>query len=220
MGISIHVPREGHDLIRCTNSSHPGYFNPRAPRGARHRGCISKRVSQGISIHVPREGHDARSVYKHVVVVQYFNPRAPRGARLYSASLYVLRATFQSTCPARGTTLIPASPMCFLPHFNPRAPRGARRVLCRGRGLYEVISIHVPREGHDNLSLICVQVPKPFQSTCPARGTTRHARAAYCRSDISIHVPREGHDADTRQQSLTKKYFNPRAPRGARRAGF
>ncbi len=195
MGISIHVPREGHDLIRCTNSSHPGYFNPRAPRGARHRGCISKRVSQGISIHVPREGHDARSVYKHVVVVQYFNPRAPRGARLYSASLYVLRATFQSTCPARGTTLIPASPMCFLPHFNPRAPRGARRVLCRGRGLYEVISIHVPREGHDchgirgrrNPLSISIHVPREghdvyfvgdvdftrlFQSTCPARGTT------------------------------------------------
>ena len=58
------------------------------------------------------------------------------------------RLRFQSTCPARGTTV--------------------KEVARAGVG---VISIHVPREGHD-------------------------AQLAHsvCGRDISIHVPREGHD--------------------------
>ena len=57
-------------------------------------------------------------------------------------------------------------------NFNPRAPRGARRseygVLPDGM----IISIHVPREGHD-------QPPELGVIGADA---------------ISIHVPREGHD--------------------------
>ena len=59
MVISIHVPREGHDV-----------------------GRILSAVSQGISIHVPREGHDP-----------------PINSANWSTPL------FQSTCPARGTTI-------------------------------------------------------------------------------------------------------------------
>ena len=33
-----------------------------------------------------------------------------------------------------------------------------------------------------------------FQSTCPARGTTRRRRQGVQHQSISIHVPREGHD--------------------------
>ena len=34
-----------------------------------------------------------------------FNPRAPRGARPQSSKMYEMsRMSFQSTCPARGTT--------------------------------------------------------------------------------------------------------------------
>ena len=34
------------------------------------------------------------------------------------------------------------------------------------------ISIHVPREGHDNIAALTQRVTAIFQSTCPARGTT------------------------------------------------
>ena len=34
-----------------------------------------------------------------------------------------------------------------------------------------------------------------FQSTCPARGTTKMAIGGDAMENISIHVPREGHDA-------------------------
>ena len=34
---------------------------------------------------------------------------------------------------------------------------------------------------------------------------------------ISIHVPHEGHDKYARRKPLYQAYFNPRAPRGARR---
>ena len=101
--ISIHVPREGHDSISTTPRATRSHFNPRAPRGARPvrqlrlycgadfnprapRGARRQAVDQyvvnkPISIHVPREGHDAATPYN------------ARG-----------RYTFQSTCPARGTT--------------------------------------------------------------------------------------------------------------------
>ena len=56
------------------------YFNPRAPRGARH--CDAEWACRS----------------------NYFNPRAPRGARRYCAYCTKAYGRFQSTCPARGTT--------------------------------------------------------------------------------------------------------------------
>ena len=148
-------------------------------------------------------------------------------------------------------------------YFNPRAPRGARHVFRNGLETIRIISIHVPREGHDDarsapvLRLLLFQSTCPargttrwdltnrvmsvFQSTCPARGTTRYS-AQYliddlfqstcpargttyslpgegCKYVISIHVPREGHDTRSVTATHTIIYFNPRAPRGARRRG-
>ena len=61
----------------------------------------------------------------------------------------------------------------YLPrYFNPRAPRGARLAEANGFTTDPVISIHVPREGHDV-------------------GLWRLHRDEVL---ISIHVPREGHD--------------------------
>ena len=57
--ISIHVPREGHDGSSKRRQQRGGYFNPRAPRGARHAFVPDIFVYVNISIHVPREGHDA-----------------------------------------------------------------------------------------------------------------------------------------------------------------
>ena len=80
---------------------------------------------------------------------RYFNPRAPRGARRNRCARGRSQNIFQSTCPARGTTSsasFPAPPL--------------------------VISIHVPREGHDRKLAIVGYLLELFQSTCPARGTT------------------------------------------------
>ena len=101
------------------------------------------------------------------------------------------------------------------------------------------ISIHVPREGHDSLqsglsidqSNFNPRAPrgarpsppipgrrdiKLFQSTCPARGTTKYGMDSSTAFAISIHVPREGHDSFQLGSRMMPSYFNPRAPRGAR----
>ena len=56
------------------------------------------------------------------------------------------------------------------------------------------ISIHVPREGHDAEPDDEDEAEWQFQSTCPARGTTRLLMQFVMAFGISIHVPREGHD--------------------------
>ena len=79
--------------------------------------------------------------------------------------------------------------------FNPRAPCGARRW----------------RKSFSKNCLI-------FQSTRPMRGATpRHAHY-HLISFISIHAPHAGRDDDRRGQKTVNRYFNPRAPCGARPA--
>ena len=101
-----------------------------------------------ISIHVPREGHDLCLLHR-----DFHFPQS------------------QSTCPARGTTSAFLNGKCRKIDFNPRAPRGARLTRKKDIGNTTIISIHVPREGHD-------------------LGTA----AIFLQLYISIHVPREGHD--------------------------
>ena len=96
------------------------------PREGHDKKAAEEAKAEAISIHVPREGHDK------------LRPRAGDCA-----------TTFQSTCPARGTTNVAPQSEQTRSHFNPRAPRGARpmRAFATIAGMY--ISIHVPREGHD-----------------------------------------------------------------------
>ena len=101
--ISIHVPREGHDLLQRPRRQSGRNFNPRAPRGARPSAALYPFLAGDISIHVPREGHD-QSI----------------------AILRIVLQVFQSTCPARGTTLNLGGRKPSFFYFNPRAPRGAR----------------------------------------------------------------------------------------------
>ena len=172
-------------------------------------------MTDEISIHVPREGHDSLI-----------------GSTLPAAG------TFQSTCPARGTTGRREPRPCSTTYFNPRAPRGARQQQECDTGGAAMISIHVPREGHDSWLLTTKNARNRFQSTCPARGTTcpvrpdermmlfqstcpargttfKYLRRAHM-TPISIHVPREGHDGIFIWLLMRITDFNPRAPRGAR----
>ena len=79
--ISIHVPREGHDIL-CVSVLRRHYISIHVPReGHDSTATDYMRRCQLISIHVPREGHD------HIILAKIINI-----------------SQFQSTCPARGTT--------------------------------------------------------------------------------------------------------------------
>ena len=74
------------------------------------------------------------------------------------------------------------------------------------------ISIHVPREGDDLIRVMRFMRTFQFQSTSPVRGTTsdHHIHRHY--KSISIHVPREGDDSKTLRCVSGEEYFNPRPP--------
>ena len=148
------------------------YFNPRAPRGARH--TMSDTTIKDVQFQSTCPARGTTLTGSRCTRRQTdFNPRAPRGARQRRRRTPARRQQFQSTCPARGTTSAPSRPAGAARHFNPRAPRGARparqsqdqslaynfnpraprgarqHYMTKNIGLVE-ISIHVPREGHDS----------------------------------------------------------------------
>ena len=145
----------------------------------------------------------------------HFNPRAPCGARL---------PKFQH----RNRSY----------NFNPRAPCGARQQSILFIDNDFKISIHAPRAGRDRnrreyrdsatdfnprapcgarrASFCYPPVDKLFQSTRPVRGATRLISARTGGERISIHAPRAGRDLFRLRQFRRFRYFNPRAPCGAR----
>ena len=146
--ISIHVPREGHDFCGGVKKYSQCNFNPRAPRGARRRESPADYRRRRISIHVPREGHDAQQ-RQAGDGQRHFNPRAPRGARHSGLGGCVLGQGFQSTCPARGTTIY---------------------LFANGGSV--TFQSTCPARGTTCKIILWIQTVIRFQSTCPARGTT------------------------------------------------
>ena len=101
-------------------------------------------------------------------------------------------AYFNPRAPC-GARLGPNFSRLDVEHFNPRAPCGARPVAGSG-------SAATPR----------------FQSTRPMRGATRGGRQREPETDISIHAPHAGRDTISPRGAGGSRYFNPRAPCGAR----
>ena len=82
-----------------------------------------------------------------------------------------------------------------------------------------MISIHVPREGHDFNQSAELNVLYIFQSTCPARGTTRrHPWGIRNISRFQSTCPARGTTHIVNRPVSVHADFNPRAPRGARPA--
>ena len=101
---------------------------------------------------------------------------------------------FQSTRPIRGATRLELSKQGPHSDFNPRAPYGARR------------------ENFENSHF-----SSGFQSTRPIRGATKALAYDSNFYVISIHAPHTGRDRQQEKcQEQEGKYFNPRAPYGAR----
>ena len=142
----------------------------------------------------PRAPYGARLGLKPCkIICIYFNPRAPYGARLAWTTqerppwYFNPRAPYGARRPDRWRSCGPA-------YFNPRAPYGARlqvQILIRTD---KIISIHAPHTGRDWLMVPGILYTWEFQSTRPIRGATSGSCTSW----------------------PTVRYFNPRAPYGAR----
>ena len=143
-----------------------------------------------------------------------FNPRAPWGATATTTSS-VVHALFQPMRPLRGAT----------------APLWRRSRRSR-------ISTHAPLAGRDTSRAITVYASTLFQPTRPLRGATFSSHAAMSSERISTHAPLAGRDREVADDpspfsisthaplagrdnfsprfSYSHRYFNPRAPCGAR----
>ena len=213
--ISIHAPHTGRD-VQCTTPGPPGqeFQSTRPIRGAtagRRLTCI-----------------------RH----KYFNPRAPYGARRSRPASVLDPPTFQSTRPIRGATYTEHIANKQLAHFNPRAPYGARRAAAAAGGGQPYFN---PRAPYGARPSSTTKVPEDcaFQSTRPIRGATNGLLQGLRAVGISIHAPHTGRDLSLLSRFLrcrifqstrpirgatvfcamvlySARYFNPRAPYGAR----
>ena len=191
----------------------PG-FNPRAPRGARHRRHRPEHLRIQVSIHAPRAGRDSKCRTQPWMPF-CFNPRAPRGARPPANISKGIVLSFNPRAPRgarRSMTSTTAQGHCF----NPRAPRGARPTLQLAAVRTYAVSIHAPRAGRDDNFRLRTRIsfsfnPRAprgarrggsgrqitgtlFQSTRPARGATTSESPTLVVVDVSIHAPRAGRD--------------------------
>ncbi len=172
--VSIHAPRAGRDDADPRGTARrPCCFNPRAPRGARHRATSTE-----------------------VISVEFQSTRPARGATTVCRPDPRLLSMFQSTRPARGATSAMATmpsdgivvsihapragrdsasplPIDVVTEFQSTRPaRGATEVRRCSRGCVLQVSIHAPRAGRDRRSACCRAGAMMFQSTRPARGAT------------------------------------------------
>ena len=163
--ISIHAPREGSDCARLQGFPDRWDFNPRSPRGERHRHHDLFPLPGRFQSTLPARG--ATTIFGSLGSVKSdFNPRSPRGERP----------------PEEVELVIPS-------HFNPRSPRGERHALGDGfpdveqfqstlpaRGATVVvfqcvvvgrISIHAPREGSDRVAGVGLGLQADFNPRSP-----------------------------------------------------
>ena len=204
------------------------YFYPRPPRGGRREKIGDRRLGGIISIHVPRVGDDrVRAIKARFAEISIHVPRVGDDDFAKPASVFV--ATFLSTSPAWGTTIIYLAEELGEIEFLSTSPAWGTTPCLRCRRGMRKISIHVPRVGDDPVVLVAPSLktyfyPRPprggrrterveegtateFLSTSPAWGTTLHpSRRRFFANTISIHVPRVGDD-DLLLDSRGQRFF-------------
>ena len=189
------APGGARQLTQSCGSLTRKYFYPRAPGGARRRGA--RRNKEDNTYFYPRAPGGARPgagssclprlrhfyprapggarpppPARAAALPGYFYPRAPGGARLPLTEYAKRHGKFLSTCPGRGTTRRWWTEWPCAATFLSTCP-GRGTTITPGQSFsgLALISIHVPREGHDRMEEILDR-----------------------EIEISIHVPREGHD--------------------------
>ena len=78
------------------------------------------------------------------------------------------------------------------------------------------ISIHAPRAGRDVQTLPTLYFRHPISIHAPRAGRDKDNLLAETAELISIHAPRAGRDFAGLSLCFILRYFNPRAPCGAR----
>ena len=235
--ISIHAPHAGRDASSSTSRRSWRNFNPRAPCGARHLLQLGDVHLIAISIHAPHAGRNGLRPGTSPAGV-HFNPRAPCGARRGRCRKDEGRILFQSTRPMRGATG-PAGaygniadisihaphagrdmPVLRLPglpqNFNPRAPCGARRQRPKHQTLECLFQSTRPMRGA-TISYPSMRTHLTISIHAPHAGRDKEkSEVVFLHNRISIHAPHAGRDCCLGLPSRRGKYFNPRAPCGAR----
>ena len=99
---------------------------------------------------MPREGHDV-VLLQDSPIAGIFQSTCPARGTTEPLPVHGAVTLFQSTCPARGTTNKLNSIYGMTATFQSTCP--ARGTTHAGKRRVELvaISIHVPREGHDNI---------------------------------------------------------------------
>ncbi len=183
-------------------------------REGRDERMITHELNQTVSIHAPREGRDQPPTPTRAAR-RCFNPRAPRGARPAAHADTRGAPMFQSTRPARGATPWHSRAETGQ-NVSIHAPREGRDTSLAANHLLDTVSIHAPREGRDRRNDAQFS-SLMFQSTRPARGAT--CNSFISNSNFLFQSTRPARGATFRFRLCQfLGCFNPRAPRGARRA--
>ena len=101
--ISIHAPRVGRDHRASQQDGLCGYFNPRAPCGARPKASLRRFISSLFQSTRPVWGATT-PITCSISGYGDFNPRAPCGARQVTKGMAKADMVFQSTHPVWGAT--------------------------------------------------------------------------------------------------------------------
>ena len=190
--ISIHASREGSDIGKDTKSIDGFNFNPRFPRGKRHK--LHRKLHPKTEFQSTLPAREATKAGRRFISPEIFqstlpareatpqlqssrlapgnfNPRFPRGKRLHSYRLWVL-----------------------IKNFNPRFPRGKRPKYFTIISDSLKISIHASREGSDNQAFFSLLHSRIISIHASRGGSDEKAHQMMMDWRISIHASRGGSD--------------------------
>ena len=213
--ISIHASREGSDRTIHSAIYNFKHFNPRFPRGKRHRQTLWKSENLLFQSTLPAREATTRIRCLPSTTID-FNPRFPRGKRHNSVQQGVHHVQISIHASREGSDPSGQTISCRTKDFNPRFPRGKRQ----GSGGHhpETESDFNPRFPRGKRPRIRTVVPvaTTFQSTLPAREATCDlVRFSLCHTYFNPRFPRGKRQCCT-IVCVTGCYFNPRFPRGKR----
>ena len=176
LGVSIHAPRAGCDILMVVPAFFRAMFQSTHPgRGATHI-----------------------IIYLNIIQI-CFNPRTPGGVRPVCVRTPRGELLFQSTHPGRGAT--PETRPFTPAHSKFQSTHPGRGATYRASLFYDLllVSIHAPRAGCDNTEPIKETPGTVFQSTHPGRGATADGHVLDFDAKVSIHAPRAGCDCIKRK---------------------
>ena len=190
-----------------------------------------------ISIHAPLAGYDATAALASGADIN-FNPRTPCGVRPRPLRAKAVPATFQSTHPLRGATVLGngngnvlrisihaplagcdvrhSHPMISFSRFQSTHPLRGATACSALHFVFPVFQSTHPLRGATSSSPPCFLGEFPFQSTHPLRGATRPATVQCYRSALfqSTH-PLRGATAIGCNRTTLYKFQSTHPLRGA-----